>query len=390
MAQPINHLFQRCLEGQATRSEQQELYALISDERNDEALMREIETAYERFVYQKNPFSPQVEARMLSLITSKDLPKRKPVKMTAIKRWRWVAVAAAAAIVICIFGIHLYRVQQLESATDNAVILAQKISPGNQGATLTLSDGRKIALNDQASGTLAQEAGTRIIKTVNGGIQYQPGDGAGSLNYNSLGTGKGQIYSLNLPDGTVVWLNAASFIRYPSNFAAKGNRSVELKGEAYFEVAKDKSRPFVVTSGSQTVEVLGTHFNVNAYEDEPNQKTTLIEGSIKVAVPGVQKLINPGEQASFTKGLLQVATANTADAIAWKEGKFRFNETPMEELLRQLGRWYDLQLEFPTGVPQRQFSGGINRNVPLSSVLQLLKDAKINFRLNGRKLIVYN
>jgi ferric-dicitrate binding protein FerR (iron transport regulator) len=191
-----------------------------------------------------------------------------------------------------------------------------------------------------------------------------------------------------LSDGTRVWLNAASSIRFPVVFTGN-NRSVTLNGEAYFEVAKNAQKPFVVTVGNTTVTVLGTHFNINAYPDEGSMKTTLLEGSVQVTEGTHSVLVQPGEQAlEDDNGRLTAVPANTALAVAWRNGYFQFEEADLKAVLRQIGRWYDLDIVYEGPVTDHLYAGKLERSVPLSAILLFLSSGNIHYRLEGKRLVI--
>jgi len=253
---------------------------------------------------------------------------------------------------------------------------------------------KKITLSEVANGKLAEEAGVRINKADNGQLTYTVIDNQVSSEnkINTLSTAMGQTYSIVLPDGSRVWLNAASSLRYPASFSSAAERRVQLTGEGYFEVAKDKAHPFIVQTAKQDVAVLGTHFNVNAYADEPVVRTTLLEGSVKVNTKGFARtnevLLKPGLQAELNpSGSLKV-TEGDPEVVAWKDGKFRFNNASLETVLRQLSRWYDVEIKYEAGVPDESFTGGISRDLKASEALEVLKYLKVNFKIEGKTIIV--
>jgi ferric-dicitrate binding protein FerR (iron transport regulator) len=228
------------------------------------------------------------------------------------------------------------------------------------------------------------------VKVDNGTIAYSV-TGAkedGTLTYNTLATPRAAQFKLKLPDGTLVWLNNASSIRYPANFSGS-TRTVELTGEAYFDVAKDASRPFIVKAGSLSVDVLGTGFDVSAYSDEPAVLTTLVKGKIRVERNGQQAVLVPGQQvAAAGDGGWTVKPANTEAVTAWRDGLFNFDDADLHTALRQLARWYDVDVEFRGAVPAKRLQGQMQRSLTLNQVLEILKDKDVQFALQGRKLIV--
>ncbi len=292
--------------------------------------------------------------------------------------------AAAAAIIIIAAGAYLLS---RHSRTDNPIVASipqapAPIKPGTQKAILTLADGSTVTLDNAANGMIARQGATQVLKLANGQIRYlagQKADNQGKPAYNIMSTPNGGQYQLTLPDGTNVWLNAASSITYPCAFTG-ADRKVKITGEVYFEVAKDKSRPFLVTAGDQQIEVLGTHFNVNAYTDEDHIKTSLLEGAVKVN----NVLLKPGQ--AFARG--RISPTNVEQDIAWKNGVFNFNNQSLAQVMRQLARWYDLEIVYPQGVPQKEYGGEIGKNLTLDQVLKGLEDSGIHFILNGRRLTV--
>jgi len=290
----------------------------------------------------------------------------------------------AAAIVLLALGIYLVMRSANSKYSVNAVTpqLSDRIKPGTQKARLTLSDGTVVTLDSMANGTIAQQGATRVLKLANGQIRYQATpatDEQGKIAYNVMSTPMGGQYQLTLPDGSNVWLNAGSSITYPIAFS--GNvRKVKITGEVYFEVAKDKNKAFRVTAGDQEIEVLGTHFNINAYEDEDHIKTSLLEGAVKVN----KVLLQPGQ--AFTQG--KIEPTNTDQDIAWKNGVFNFNNQTLAQVMRQLARWYDLEIAYPQGIPKKEYGGEIGRNLTLDQVLKGLENSGIHFQLNGRRLMV--
>jgi len=306
--------------------------------------------------------------------------------------WKKLTIAASVALIIGIGGYFVHEAGKVQ--TEQIVVYTKDIQPGSNNATLTLANGKKITLSEVANGKLAEEAGVRINKADNGQLTYTVIDNQVSSEnkINTLSTAMGQTYSIVLPDGSRVWLNAASSLRYPASFSSAAERRVQLTGEGYFEVAKDKAHPFIVQTAKQDVAVLGTHFNVNAYADEPVVRTTLLEGSVKVNTKGFARtnevLLKPGLQAELNpSGSLKV-TEGDPEVVAWKDGKFRFNNASLETVLRQLSRWYDVEIKYEAGVPDESFTGGISRDLKASEALEVLKYLKVNFKIEGKTIIV--
>jgi ferric-dicitrate binding protein FerR (iron transport regulator) len=280
------------------------------------------------------------------------------------------------------------------------------IAPGGNKAMLTLANGSTIVLDSAQDGTLAQQGTTKIIKLDGGALAYraatdskgQATDQAiGQTGYNTIATPRGGQYRIILPDGSKVWLNAASSLRFPAAFTG-GERTVELKGEAYFEIAKNAEKPFHVrvpaggTGGEDMdVEVLGTSFNVMAYANEEKIHTTLLEGKVKVKQGVLAENLSPGRQATVdqTTHAMEVTEGNIDQAVAWKDGLFRFKETDIRELMRQVERWYDVEVVYRTTRGDQDFTGVVSRDKNVSTLLQMLElTGTVHFRIEGKKIIV--
>lgn len=303
-----------------------------------------------------------------------------------LKLWYKIALAAVVAVIVVSAGV-LYHAAQLKQAGQ----AAYAIVPGKQGATLTLANGKQIKLSDAGRGTLANEAGIEIVKSADGSLTYQIKNtekgSAGSIN--TLTTAKGETYQVRLPDGTVVQLNADSRLSYATSLNAAGERRVELIGEGYFDVAKDKAHPFIVKTATQQIQVLGTHFNVNAYADETLARTTLLEGSVKIFSAGSQKMLIPGEQASTRENRLTISKADLDAAVAWKNGEFVFTGQPIDEIMRLLSRWYNVEVEFKGPLTKEEFEGTAFKEKDIKEVLELLElTGAVHFKIEGRKIIV--
>ncbi|SEL35325.1 FecR family protein [Parapedobacter koreensis] len=295
-------------------------------------------------------------------------------------------VAAASLLVAVVLG---YYFLGLQPSVNDQQLATTEIVPGGNRAMLSLADGRKIALRENQAGVIIGDA----ITYTDGTSVFDEGmDGAtiGGVNPLELTTPMGGTYRVTLPDGTNVWLNSASTLRYPSRFVEK-ERVVEFIGEGYFAVAKDNGRPFKVITAGQEIEVLGTEFNISTYDDEPEIKTTLVEGSVRVApVRGhrQQVILRPGQQSVVQGESVVVREVDIAPYIAWKSGMFHFKQTPLEEMMRQIERWYDVEVVYKSQVPQEKFGGKMKRNVSLPTVLKLLKASEIGFHIEGKKIII--
>lgn len=266
------------------------------------------------------------------------------------------------------------------------------VAPGGARAVLTLGDGTTIVLDDAADGRLAQQGGAFIVKLSNGQIAYNTNSASSSVGLiNKISTPKGGQYQITLPDGTKAWLNAASSITFPSMFKAD-KRKIQIEGEVYLEVAKDESKPFIVEVKERlNVEVLGTSFNINSYADEGNIKTTLLEGRVRVSPPaGPSVTLRPGQQAIAAATLKVIDHANIDQAVAWKNGIFSFQNTDIRQVMKELERWYDIQVKYEGDIPRRQFGGQLSRDLKLSQIIQILSDMEVKFKIEGKTLIVSN
>lgn len=300
-----------------------------------------------------------------------------------LRKW-W---AAAAILVLAIGAGYLVFQKKSERPGNQPVAATRKaILPGHNGAVLHLGNGAVIALDSAGNGTIALQSGVEILKE-GGQIQYK--GKSKSITYNDISTNNGMQWKMVLPDGTKVWLNAASSLHYPVYFN-DSDRIVTLSGEAYFEVAHDPKRPFHVQVGNMDVRVLGTHFNVNAYPDEKVVRTTLLEGAVQVRQGNYSKRIIPGWQAVSSREMpgIDAKAVDVEQAVAWKNGFFQFKQTDIHELMRQISRWYDLEISYASKTSNDLFSGTIPRSVPLTELLTLLRKSNIHFKLEGNTLTV--
>lgn len=332
------------------------------------------------------------------------LPVNQPAERSGRPLFLRIAVAASV-LIFCMVGAYFIYSKNNVVGRENVAYIDDAV-PGGNRAILTLADGAKIALDAMKNGELAREGNTAIIKTKAGEIVYKSGGAghlkAGSVAFNTVVTPVAGQYQVTLPDGTKVWMNAASSIRFPTKFP-EHERVVEMMGEVYFEVAKvtdgGKRIPFKVMAGDQLVEVLGTRFNINSYKDEGQIKTTLVEGSISVNVDGNKKkevLLRPGQQSRLVTGgpaasvssQFDVQEVNAGSVIAWKDGYFQFDHVGLPELMRQLSRWYGMQVVYNVPVKEYEFVGQIERSSRLSKVLRILEMGDVHFRIEGKKIIV--
>lgn len=384
-------LLSRYLRDELTPFERQELEDwLAADEKNREML--------EQFSQQPLPEQLKQFQQYNAEAAWEQLSKRaaQPARIVPVyRRWWW----AAAALVLLATGAGVYLTNRTSPTLGHAEASNQPakipIMPGGEKAILTLGDGSTIVLNNAKNGELASQGNTKILKLTDGRLAYEKGrDRSTMVAFNAIQTPRGGQYRITLPDGTNVWLNAASSLRYPTAFSGK-ERSVEMTGEAYFEVAKDSSRPFRVLVNAAgkapaTIEVLGTHFNVNAYRDEANIKATLLEGSVKLTKGAAANILQPGQQAGISEAG-SIAITNSVDldqVVAWKNGYFIFNSQDVPSIMRQISRWFDVEVSYRGTISEETFSGMVSRQSNIAQVLKIMEMGGIKFQIDGRKIVV--
>lgn len=380
----LRKLFDMYLNDTPTVEERDELWDYVNDPIYKPALEELLVEAYNQDYAQEGLTAGKKSQLLEEIFTSEQVIRK-------IKRIRIWPRLAAAAMIIVIFsaGLFFYNVNTKKKIS-NVIAYKDDVGPANQGATLILASGKKIKLSGAANGELAKEAGVVITKTTNGQLVYEIKGSNSNLNsVNTLSTAKGETYQLRLPDGSQIWLNAASSLTYSAGLIVEGKRRVMLDGEAYFEISKDKSHPFVVQTKKQEVEVLGTHFNVDSYGNEPTAKTTLIEGSVRI---NHKVILKPNQQAKTDQTGITVTNVRTETFTDWKDGIFNFENERLPSIMRKIARWYDVEVDY-SGVEKslKTYSGTISKQEHISKVLQLLEESEgIRFKLDKKKLIVYN
>lgn len=305
----------------------------------------------------------------------------------------WQSAAAAAILILLTAGIYYYQ-----NSPEPVLVKTETprfrndVAPGNNKAILTLDDGSKIDLDDAKTGILANESNIDIKKTGDGQLEYTAGaQNVKTVKYNILSTPMGGEYQLVLPDGSKVWLNSGSTLRFPTAFIGS-ERIVELKGEAYFDIAKNPKMPFLVrTNNAMDIKVLGTQFNIMAYDDEKNINTTLIEGSVEVLKGSGKTMLKPGQEAILNRGSgnIKVASADLEQAIAWKNGYFIFYNENIESIMRKVSRWYNVDVVYQGNLSNKDFVGTISRNKNISELLKMLElTGAVHFSIDGRRITV--
>ncbi|HET6995729.1 MAG TPA: FecR domain-containing protein [Chitinophagaceae bacterium] len=391
------------MQGTASAAEQAELAELVDQYSNAE-LEEVLEPLAASYTADPNFNISEWEKEIQNILND----KQAPVRTIWFRSSRTIKRLAIAASIILVIGTGLWLMLRKESGlpTPNPGLVAHDVEPPkNTRATITLADGRVINLDSVNAGTVAKESNVAVTKTTDGKIVYNDS----RLNtpnlrliYNTLTNPRGsKVIDITLSDGSHVWLNAGSSITYPVTFSGN-ERKVQMTGEAYFEISASPNpskggalRSFIVEKRDMQVEVLGTHFNVNAYDDEPNIKVTLLEGKVNVIAGGAKKTIIPGEQAVVASGSrpdsYQVRTLNSIDpdeVLAWKNNKFKFNSADIKTIGRQLEKWYDVEFVYESEVPDH-FTGIISRDVTASDVFKMLKNTgTMNVRIEGKKVFV--
>lgn len=383
-------LAKKFLTGKATAEEKEKLHRWPALDTDDET----------EVVFTSRPENADdVKSRLFEGVQAKINLESLPVRDTK-RTVFWYRMLAAAAILLVVGTSVYFYTADTNSFFRDDLADAKSIAIGKNAATLTLGNGKQINLSDALNGQLVEESGFSIHKTSDGQVVYEVKSTAtgGDDRLNTISTPQGGQYKVVLPDGSKVWLNAASSIKFPSVFTKTDKRKVQLNGEAYFEVAKDKIRPFIVETGKQLVEVLGTHFNINAYNDDNSMKTTLLEGSIKVGLVNHEKeenkteaftILKPGQQSVLTDGTIRIVQADMEEAIAWKNGYFKFNSESLSTVMHQLSRWYDVEVVYEGEISKDRFGGTISRYKNVADVLEMLESTKlVKFKVEGRKIIV--
>lgn len=406
MTERINwqSLIEKFTKNTCTKEEFDQLLKLVEQEEDEEGLTEELRKHWEMAGNENKNSAIDWEKKFSSLLTEvKEDIKVLPLYANKGKTWpmKW----AAAASILLLFSVGGYFM--FNGRNDTPVEISKTdekprqqtndVSPGGNKAMLTLADGSIINLDSAKNGTLTRQGNIKIIKDEDGQLLYYVDQENSTIaGYNTISTPRGGKYEIVLSDGTKVWLNAASSLKFPASFNGK-IRDVTLTGEGYFEVSKNVSMPFHVKVNDMTVEVLGTHFNINAYNDENSIATTLLEGSVKVIKEGSANseaktlLLEPGEQADLAKnGKFKInRNINMEEVIAWKDDNFEFNNTAISVILRQASRWYDVELDYKGPVPSRRFTGKISRNVNLNQLIDMLQYTGVNMKIENKKIIIW-
>lgn len=377
---------------QLTTAETREFIQALSSGNYDDLVGDEIMTVLQS--YQAHPSWNEQKQTLLLENIRQQLFLHEPVAapvyaIPPFTKRTWFRWSAAAILFFLLAGSTYFFLLSSKSVAPYSHTVP-KIIPGGDKATLTLANGQKVILDQASNGNLAVQGGIKIIKLDNGLLSYQGQSATGAIAYNTLTTPRGGQFQLELPDGSHVWLNSASSLRYPTTFTGN-SREVELDGEAYFEVSENKLKPFKVKTSDVSVQVLGTGFNVMAYQDDAIIKTTLVHGSVRVASGSQQLVIKPGQQANLTSGARQftLTEPDMEEVLAWKEGKFRFTNTPVQAIMRQIARWYDIKVIYKGDISDVALSGFISRRDDVEKLLDIFRATeRVRFLTEGKSITV--
>ncbi len=395
----IASFLQKYADGTHTEAEHQQFSDWLK-----RAPMAAVEEAMEQFAAISHPHSLSTEAAATTRLANHieaSIDQFELGRHPAINRrgklisWRTLTRAAAAVLLFAAAGMGAWWVIQ-KNKTGQSVApslvrkVKEQVKPGGNKATLILADGAVISLDDVKNGNIAQQGSAKVDKAGNGELVYRTVEGKpAEMLFNTLTTPRGGQFKLVLPDGSGVWLNAASSVKYPTAFTGT-ERRIEISGEAYFEVAHDAAKPFIVSVNGMEVRVLGTHFNINAYTDEASIKTSLLEGSVQLAKTGGSVTLVPGQQAQLAlAGTLKVVNdVDMDEVVAWKNGYFSFSHADLQTVMRQIARWYDVDIRYEGRIPERFFGGKIDRSANATDVLRILEESKVHFTIENKKIIV--
>jgi len=380
----LHYLYSQYIKAGASEAELQELMSMADDPANEKEFHELMEHSWTEL--------DEIDQRIIEATKAPVFPLHK-------RTWIKIASAAVVLFAIATTWLSLQQEPQVISPTESTPAtestptqIKNDVAPGKDGAILTLADGTTIVLDDAANGKLATQSGASITKQ-DGKIVYDPLTINNSpLTWNTMSTPNGRQYSLVLSDGSKVWLNAASSIKFPATFVGN-ERRVEITGEAYFEVAHNASMPFHVITKDQDITVLGTHFNVNSYDDEDAIRTTLLEGSVRVTSSNKNSVVlKPGQQSiSVPNSPLTIHhSPDVENVLAWKNGLFNFNDADIKEIMKQAARWFDVEVKYQGNISRDKFKGKISRNTNLSQLLKILEINGVKWRIDGKTVIIKN
>ncbi|WP_343701829.1 FecR domain-containing protein [Chitinophaga sp.] len=384
----LKYLLEKHFNKSSTPAEKEELAALLLQAEQDEELKAALEEAWQSYAPAEE--LPETTADRLYAGVLEQAGGQPVIRRLPLLRRRWLRYAAAVVMLLGVGAFFWLRPQKtMQLATRHSAPARTDVAPGRPGAVLTLADGTEVVLDSLGNGLIATQSSSSVV-LQNGVLAYNTANAAdGPAVYNTMTTPRGRQFRLLLPDGSLVWLNADSKIKYPAVFAGN-ERKVEITGEAYFEVAKNAAMPFRVQINERTeVEVLGTHFNINSYEGEAGINTTLLEGSVRVTAGGEQAVLQAGEQAQVNSRQLRVVKhVDVNRVMAWKNGYFQFGGMDLPAVMREISRWYDVEITYKGKVPQKEFAGEIPRSISLKNLLRLIEFGDVRLEVSGNQVTI--
>lgn len=387
----MNHrlkiLVEKYMSNTCSKEELETLFSLVRETADDQPLEEALKDYWEKTKELTPGEDIDWDGNMFSLMEGLKRETYLMHEKERVNRIRWKRIAIAASLIL-LSGIGYWFVNRENRAPE----IAQDVkAPEKNRAMIIMANGEKIYVDNAGNGTLATQGNAKVIKTQQGAIVYETNRGAKTeILYNTLTNPRGsRVVDITLSDGSKIWLNAGSTLTFPVTFIGQ-ERKVTMTGEGYFEVVHNAAAPFKVSKGDLEVTVLGTHFNVNAYEDEPDIKVTLLEGAVKTAKRnGSAIVLKPGEQAQIGQNTEVKKEVDIAKIMAWKEGVFRFKNTNIKELMRQVARWYDVEIEYQGNTADLNFSGSVSRQDNVSELLKRLEATEmVRFRITGKKILV--
>ncbi|NIG55764.1 FecR family protein [Chitinophaga sp. Cy-1792] len=387
--QAFKTLLDKYLAGNLCAAEKEQLEALLASDEYWDSLEALIDNDWEKLPATTDAESPLGKV-IYNRIQAQALSGRRSLYPVFFITRKWWAAASVAAVLTVTATLYYYHGKTAHPKSDLAQVLQNDVAPGGDKAILTLANGEKVILDSSKQGVILSQSGIIVQKNGTGQVVYQvSGKQDAPVEFNTITTPPGGQFVVVLPDGSRVWLNSCSSLHFPTDFR-EPQRSVDLKGEAYFEVADNASKPFHVTVNEIDIKVLGTRFNVMAYTDEENIRTTLLQGAVQLWNNNTPLLLKPGEEGRYNRNqATMVAMAgNEEDALAWKNGYFSFEHADLKSITRQLARWYDLEIVYEGNLPEQRFMGMISRNGPLSGALNVLRGMGVRSRLEGKKLVI--
>lgn len=402
MSERLKQLFDKHLAGDLSAEERIELMGLFLESSLQSQLQELVKDAWWVTGEDTGMAADRKEALLHSVLHSRDIKAAQqepleeameppvvtmPVARELGRRWtRWLA----AASVLLVAGATWWWMDQQARKSAQVVVKQDVEAPKTNRARVTLANGQVVDLDSMNNGQIALQGTVQLVKLANGQIAYKnvQGELIAEMQFNTLENPRGsKVISMTLADGSRVWLNAGSSVTYPVAFAGN-ERKVAISGEAYFEVAHDATKPFYVTKGNTQVQVLGTHFNINAYDDEPATRVTLLEGAVKVSKETLTETLRPGQQAQVAADIKVTDAVNVEAVMAWKNGLFSFRGTSLEDMMRQIARWYDMKVTYKGAIPERQFGGKIYRDANISRVLEILEESNIHYQINNKEIVI--